>query len=230
MFRVNSFFSFFHQFSCFLNSFCLWLFPFRTKLLLSILWGLFPSALFLPAKLVFALFQMNSRRPPRAEHWFVSENGMRACENVFPGDVCQQFLADAQPAIRVLGLAQPTMTCSLYNHWSGWKTSAPNLTNGLIRIGPAKAANGSRAAFQKSLLSLRSKTILLRCFFYLLSFLSHLPAKLVRSDSACFPLPQVNEQLPGKSNNGLLAPAAVCFGIEQHLLPFLNQPILSLES
>ena len=53
-------------------------------------------------------------------------------------------------------------------------------------------------------------------------------SRLLKSCSASF-AGSVDEQLPGKRNNGAFARPHVGLWIEQHMLPFLNKIILRLE-
>jgi hypothetical protein len=50
----------------------------------------------------------------------------------------------------------------------------------------------------------------------------HHPAQLLGRASTRLPAPQINEQLPGKGDDGPFAGAGVGFGIEQHRPPFLH--------
>ena len=58
--------------------------------------------------------------------------------------------------------------------------------------------------------------------------LGHHPAELLGGAPAGFPTPPVNEELPGKGDDGPFAGAAVGLGIEEDRFPFLDQIVMGL--
>src|SRR3974390_791690 len=58
--------------------------------------------------------------------------------------------------------------------------------------------------------------------------LGHYPAQLFGGAPPGFPAPQVNEQLPGKGDDGPFAGAGVSLGIQQNSFPLLDQIVVGL--
>ena len=89
----------------------------------------------------------------------------------------------------------------------------------------AKDCNGSRAVFRKVLWGAKDA---FEPAVQRFKLLGHHPAQLFGGAPAGLPAPQVNEQLPGKGDDGPLARSPMGLGVEQHRAPLLDQVIVGL--
>src|SRR6185312_1179413 len=102
---------------------------------------------------------------------------------------------------------------------SGWKTSAPNLSNGRAVSSPRVVRVARR--FPKNRF-MRTKSSVQT------GFLDHAPAQALGTGFARLPFPYINQQLAGKGNDGLFATPQMGLALQQHARPLFDQPIVRL--